>query len=170
MLPFSLPSSQAAVSCLPLPVSFRRLSGVWVGLGAPHWCGVCLVTLATTGQRCGMTFSDQRTVHRDQEVKTQSSHKPVGTFPILWPIVRVDLRTTLWIPPPLCPAQGSSPGWRLRALPQLQPSLCHHFFLSDSLSFPVSSSHLLPALPFSHPPPPNTAAVWLTLYIAAFSG
>lgn len=32
------------------------------------------------------------------------------------------------------------------------PSL---FFLSDSLSFPVSSSHLLPARPFSHPSSPQ---------------
>lgn len=106
-----------------------------------------------------MTFGDQRTVHRHQEVRTQSSHKSVGTFPALWPIVRADLRTTLWIPAPLCPSQGSSPAWRLRS--STQPSL---FFLSDSLSFPVSSSHLLPALHFLSPLPP-TQLLFGSLYI-----
>lgn len=116
-----------------------------------------------------MTFSDQRTVYRDQEVKTQPSHKPVGTFPVQWPIVHADLRTTRWIPLPLCPSQGFLP-WSESEVLATAPALpLPSLFLSDSLSFPVSSSHLLPALPFSHPPPPNTAAVWLPLYIAVIT-
>lgn len=116
-----------------------------------------------------MIFSDQRTVYRDQEVKTQPSHKPVGTFPVQWPIVHADLRTTRWLPLPLCPSQGFLP-WPESEVLATAPALpLPSLFLSDSLSFPVSSSHLLPALPFSHPPPPNTAAVWLPLYIAVIT-
>lgn len=72
------------VACLPLPAGVGRLCGVWAGLGAPCWCGVCPVTLATTGQWWGVTFSDQRTVYRDQEVETHASHKPIGTFSSPW--------------------------------------------------------------------------------------
>ena len=53
---------------------------MWAGLGAPCWRGVCPVALATTGQWWRMTFSDQRTVYRDQEVETHLSHKPIGIF------------------------------------------------------------------------------------------
>lgn len=141
MLPFSIPPSQAVVSCLPLPVSFWRLCGVWVGLGAPCWCGVCLVTLATLGQRCGMTVSDQRTVYRDQEVKTQPCHRPVGAFPILRAFVHGNPRTAQQALLPRCPFQGILRWLEAEvlatALALPLPSL---FFLSDSLSFPVSSS------------------------------
>lgn len=118
-----------------------------------------------------MTFSDQRTVYRDQEVKTQPSHKPVGTFPVQWPIVHADLRTTRWIPLPLCPSQGFLPwsGRRVRSLPQLQPSPCHHS--SCLIPFPFLSPPPTSSL-LSHsliPPPPNTAAVWLPLYIAVIT-
>lgn len=56
------------VVCLPFPAGVRRLCGVWAGLGAPCWLGVCLVALATTEQWWGVTFSDQRTVYRDQDL------------------------------------------------------------------------------------------------------
>lgn len=66
--------SRQWVACLPLPAGVRRLGGVWAGFGAPCWCGVCLVALATTGQWWEVTFSDQRTVYRDQKVETHPSH------------------------------------------------------------------------------------------------
>lgn len=115
-----------------------------------------------------MTFSGQRTVHRDQQVKTQPSHKPVGTFPILQPSVHVDLRTTLYH---VSLFRGCSAGWRLRSLPQLQAPLCPPpslFFLSDSLSFPVSSSHLLPARPFSSPSPQHSCCLAYSIYSGIF--
>lgn len=95
-----------------------------------------------------MTFSGQRTVHRDQQVKTQPSHKPVGTFPVLRPSVHADLRTTLY-------HVSLFRGWRLRSLPQLQASLCppnpiFFFLFSDSSSSPffLLAFVLLSSTPF----------------------
>lgn len=42
--------SRPWVACLPLPAGVGRLCGVWAGLGAPCWCAVGPVALATTGQ------------------------------------------------------------------------------------------------------------------------
>lgn len=49
--------------------------------------------------------------------------------------------------------------------PRSPPSL---FFLSDSLSFPVSSSHLLPARPFSPPSPQHSCCLAYSIYSGIF--
>lgn len=104
-LPLSLPPSQAY---LPLPAGVRRLCRVWAGFGAPCWYDVCPVVLATTGQWWEVTFSDQRTVYRDQEVETYPS--PWNLLPLPGspqPIVHMGARTqslgTQQAPQPLFP-------------------------------------------------------------------
>ena len=117
------------VACLPFPAGVGRLRGVWAGLGAPRWRGVCPVALATTGQGWGVTFSDRRTVYRDQEVETCPSHWPTGTLaPPGDPSAHClpgdpdPARPGLGlgprpVPPPLSPSQRVLPGiW-----PQCQP-------------------------------------------------
>lgn len=59
------------VACLPLPAGVRGF--VWCGLGLGLLAGV-VFALATTEPRWEVTFSDQRTEDRDQEVETYPSH------------------------------------------------------------------------------------------------